>query len=224
MKRNPETLALAMDYAAAMEACAAYVAVTQPSIRTPEDAYRFIRPVMTAATGGDSQESFFVILLSTKNKPIGIPHECARGLLDSCPVHPAMCFGKRLSKARQRDPHARPSQRRPDPSKEELDITRRLIEAAKILGIRIVDHVICGRPSPETPGYVSLREKNLVAFDCRTGGHMRPPSFFSTCRGAERAAGTDSPRVRLITVRQAETREHKQRSPPTRGPLPSDEQ
>ena len=40
MKRNPETLNLAMDYAAAMEAAAAYCAVAQPSIRTPEDAAR----------------------------------------------------------------------------------------------------------------------------------------------------------------------------------------
>ena len=46
-----------------------------------------------------------------------------------------------------------------------MDITRRLIDAAKILGIRVIDHIILGRPSPETPGYVSLREKNLVAFD-----------------------------------------------------------
>ena len=38
MKRNPETLALAMDYAAAMEACAAYVAVRNPSVREPEAA------------------------------------------------------------------------------------------------------------------------------------------------------------------------------------------
>ena len=53
----------------------------------------------------------------------------------------------------------------PTPSKEDCDITRRLIEAAKILGIRIVDHVICGRPGEHTPGFVSLREKNLVAFD-----------------------------------------------------------
>jgi DNA repair protein RadC len=53
----------------------------------------------------------------------------------------------------------------PTPSKEDIDITRRLIEAAKILGIRIVDHVIVGRPSPDSPGYVSLREKNLVAFE-----------------------------------------------------------
>ena len=38
MKRNPETLNLAMDYAAAMEACAAYVSVKGPAIRDPERA------------------------------------------------------------------------------------------------------------------------------------------------------------------------------------------
>ena len=88
MKRNPETLALAMDYAAAMEACAAYVSVKGPAIRDPESAYRLLRPVMSAATSGDSQETFFTLLLDTKNKVIGAPVECCRGLLDTCPVHP----------------------------------------------------------------------------------------------------------------------------------------
>ncbi|OQA40310.1 MAG: hypothetical protein BWY52_02897 [Chloroflexi bacterium ADurb.Bin325] len=53
----------------------------------------------------------------------------------------------------------------PTPSKEDVDITRRLVEAARILGIRVVDHLIVGKPSPSAAGYVSLREKNLVAFE-----------------------------------------------------------
>ena len=166
MKRNPETLALAMDYAAAMESCAAYVAVRNPSVRDPETAYRLLRPIMDAATSGNAQESFFIIALDTKNKIIDAPKECLRGLLDSCPVSPREIFREacRCAAASLILSHSHPSGD-PTPSKEDLDITRRLIEAAKILGIRIVDHVICGRPSPETPGYVSLREKNLVAFD-----------------------------------------------------------
>ena len=92
MKRNPDTLALVMDYAAAMEACAAYVAVKRPTIRDPESAYRLLRPVMSAATSGDSQETFFTLLLDTKNKVIGAPVECTRGLLDQCPVHPREVF------------------------------------------------------------------------------------------------------------------------------------
>jgi len=166
MKRNPDTLALAMDYSAAMEACAAYVAVRNPAIRDPESAYRLLRPLITAATGGDAQESFMVIMLDTKNKPIGIPRECTRGLLDSSPVHPReiMREAVRQSAASVILAHNHPSGD-PTPSKEDVDITRRLIEAGKILGIRIVDHVICGRPTDMTPGFVSLREKNLVAFE-----------------------------------------------------------
>jgi len=165
-RNNPETLALAMDYAQAMEACAAYVLVNKPSVRTPEDAYRLLRPLITAATDGDKQESFMAILLDTKNKAIGIPRECTRGLLDTSPVHPREVFREavRNSAAGVVLGHNHPSGD-PTPSKEDIDITRRLIEAAKILGIRVIDHVICGRPTENTPGYVSLREKNLVAFE-----------------------------------------------------------
>ena len=166
MKRNPETLALAMDYAEVMEACGAYLAVKAPVIRDPETAYKILRPLITAATGGDKQESFMVILLDTKNKPIGIPRECTRGLLDSSPVHPREVFREAVkdSAASIILAHNHPSGD-PTPSKEDIDITCRLVEAGRILGIRIVDHVICGRPSEHTPGFVSLREKNLVAFE-----------------------------------------------------------
>ena len=165
-KRNPETLNLAMDYAAVMEACAADVSVNRPAVRDPETAYRLLRPVMTAATSGDSQETFFTLLLDTKNKVIGAPVECCRGLLDQCPVHPREVFREavRNSAASVILAHNHPSGD-PTPSKEDINITRRLIEAGKILGICIVDHVICGRPSDTTPGFVSLREKNLVSFE-----------------------------------------------------------
>ena len=164
--RNPETLNLAMDYATLMEACAAYVAVQRPAVRDPEAAYRLLRPVMDAATSGDSQETFFTLLLDTKNKVIGSPVECCRGLLNQCPVHPREIFREavRQSAASVILAHNHPSGD-PTPTKEDIDITLRLIEAGKILGIRVVDHVICGRPSDTTPGYVSLREENLVDFE-----------------------------------------------------------
>jgi DNA repair protein RadC len=166
-KRSPETLNLVMDYAALMEACAAYVAVKRPAIRDPESAYRLLRPLMDAATSGDSQETFFTLLLDTKNKVIGSPVECCRGLLDQCPVHPREAFREavRQNAASLILAHNHPSGD-PTPTKEDIDITRRLVEAGRILGIRIVDHVICGRPSDTTtPGYVSLRQKELVNFD-----------------------------------------------------------
>ena len=94
------------------------------------------------------------------------PVEATRGLLDTSPVHPREVFREavRQSAASAILAHHHPSGD-PTPSKEDIDITRRLVEAAKILGIRVVDHIICGRPTDNTPGYVSLREKNLVAFE-----------------------------------------------------------
>lgn len=155
-----------VDYARIMEACAAYVAVEQPSMRDPEKAYRFIRPVIESATGGSAQEAFFIILLNTKNRVMGAPVEIHRGVLDACPVHPRDVFrpAVRESAASIILAHNHPSGE-PTPSREDIDITRRLIEAGRILGVRIVDHVIVGRPSPTSPGYTSLREKNLVAFE-----------------------------------------------------------
>jgi len=67
-KNNPETLALAMDYAAAMEACAAYVQVSKPAIREPDAVYKVVRPIIDAATGGDKQESFMVLLLLCRTR------------------------------------------------------------------------------------------------------------------------------------------------------------
>ena len=165
-KRNPETLNLAMDYAALMEACAAYVAVRRPAVHNPEAAYRLLRPVMSAATSGDAQETFFVLLLNTKNNIIGAPIECLRGLLNQCPIHPREVFREavRQSAASVILAHNHPSGD-PTPTEEDIDITLRLIEAGRILGIRIVDHIVCGRPSDMTPGYVSLREKELVKFE-----------------------------------------------------------
>jgi DNA repair protein RadC len=45
----------------------------------------------------------------------------------------------------------------PTPSQEDISITRRLIEAAKIIGIELLDHVIIGDST-----YCSLKEKGLI--------------------------------------------------------------
>ena len=160
-----ETKKLASDYAAMMAACRAYVVCEKPALRDPASTYNILRPIMEAASG-NVQESFFVILLNTKTKMIGAPIECMRGLLDTCNVHPREVFREacKQSAASLILAHNHPSGD-PTPSKEDIDITSRLIEAAKILGIRVVDHLIVGQPTDTAPGYVSLREKNLVEFE-----------------------------------------------------------
>ena len=165
-RHSNDTLALAMDYAQIMEACAAYVTCRRESLRDPESTYRFVRPVLTAATGGDKQECMMVLLLDIKHRVIGAPRVATLGLLDSSPVHPREVFREavRDGAASVILAHNHPSGD-PTPSKEDCDITRRLVEAGKLLGIRVTDHLICGRPTESHAGYVSLRERGLVAFE-----------------------------------------------------------
>lgn len=134
---------------------------TAANFREPESVYRLLSPLARAL----QQEIFWVLLLDTKNNLIGQPVETTRGLLDSSPVHPREVFSKavRYSAASVILAHNHPSGD-PTPSKEDIDITRRLVEAAQILGIRVLDHLIIGKPSSNHPSYLSLLEKNLVSF------------------------------------------------------------
>ena len=45
----------------------------------------------------------------------------------------------------------------PDPSRDDIDLTHKLQEAGKIMGIELLDHVITGERS-----YFSLKEKGLL--------------------------------------------------------------
>ena len=52
----------------------------------------------------------------------------------------------------------------PAPSAEDIRITRQLIQAGKILDLKVLDHVIIGRPSAGNKNFYSLRETGLVDF------------------------------------------------------------
>lgn len=45
----------------------------------------------------------------------------------------------------------------PSPSKEDIDITRRLVQSGNIIGIEVIDHLIIGQKN-----YCSLKEKGLI--------------------------------------------------------------
>ena len=52
------------------------------------------------------------------------------------------------------------------PSAEDLAVTKRLIEAGKIVGIRVVDHIIVGRDQNTGAAVqLSLRERGLCNFE-----------------------------------------------------------
>ena len=131
------------------------------SIRSPEEVYARLKPLAHNV----QQEIFWVILLDTKNKPIGLPIEVSRGVLDSTPVHAREIYAKaiRCHAGAIILAHNHPSGD-PTPSREDIEITRRIIEAGRIIGIPVFDHIVVGSSSRVETPYVSLRERGLVNF------------------------------------------------------------
>lgn len=121
--------------------------------------------VMTPLARGLRQEIFWVLLLDTKNRLLGRPLEITRGVLDASLVHPREVFSPavRQCAAAMVLAHNHPSGD-PSPSAEDLRITRQLVDAGKLLDIRVLDHVIIGREMEGRPGFISLREAGLATF------------------------------------------------------------
>jgi len=50
----------------------------------------------------------------------------------------------------------------PSPSEADMRLTRRILEASRILQLHLVDHVIIGVPAPGRSGYFSFREAGVI--------------------------------------------------------------
>ncbi len=103
------------------------------------------------------KEVFMVVLLDQKHRVIA-DEVCSEGTLTSALVHPREVFRRavRESAAAVAFDHNHPSGD-PAPSPNDREITARLVEVAKLLGIRLVDHVVVGDTS-----YFSFFEKGLL--------------------------------------------------------------
>ncbi len=118
------------------------------------------------------KEHFMLMILNTRNKIVRIEN-ISVGTLNSSLVHPREVFNKAIVHAASSVviAHNHPSGD-PKPSEEDLKITRRLIDAGKLLGIEVLDHIIIGKHStksaltehkkPEKESYCSLKEKGFI--------------------------------------------------------------
>ena len=90
------------------------------------------------------QESFTVILLDSKNRYVR-EETVALGSLNQSIVHPREVFRPAIQGAAASVilVHNHPSGD-PSPSDEDVRVTERLVEAGKLLGIRVLDHIIVG--------------------------------------------------------------------------------
>jgi DNA repair protein RadC len=50
----------------------------------------------------------------------------------------------------------------PSPSEADMRLTRRILEASRILQLQLVDHVIIGTPAPGRSGYFSFKEMGVI--------------------------------------------------------------
>lgn len=103
------------------------------------------------------QEHLVVLLLNIKNEVIR-ETTVSIGTLDMSVAHPREIFREaiRRNSAGILLVHNHPSGD-PQPSPEDLQLTRQVVEAGQLLGIEVVDHVIVGDGR-----FISLREKGLL--------------------------------------------------------------
>ena len=102
-------------------------------------------------------EKFGIISLNTRNKIIGL-HIIGSGSLDQLYIEPREVFmAAMINNAKSIIAfHNHPSGT-PEPSRDDIDLTHKLQEAGKIMGIELLDHVITGERS-----YFSLKEKGFL--------------------------------------------------------------
>ena len=132
--------------------------LSKSKIDSPELVYELLGSEMRAL----NKESLRVILLDTKYHLMRI-EEVSLGSLNESIAHPREIFRPALiySAYAVIIAHNHPSG---DPSPSEADhrLTRRLSEAAQLLQISLLDHVIIGSPNGEKPSFYSFKEAGIL--------------------------------------------------------------
>lgn len=126
----------------------------RPKITSTDDAKRFFDGYWTEHPGND-QERFVVACLDTKHR-VQCVVSVTTGTLDASLVHPREVFKPAVIEGSSAVliSHNHPSGD-PQPSQEDLQVTDRLTEAGKLLGITVLDHIIYGDGTGKS---VSIRE------------------------------------------------------------------
>ena len=128
-------------------------------VRTPEDVCRLCADLKDLA-----QESFQVLCLNSKNNLVN-RHLVTLGLADASLVHPREVLRPAITDGASALvlAHNHPSGD-PTPSAEDVRITKQLIEAGRIVDIKVLDHIIIGRGNGSRKGFVSMREDGICNF------------------------------------------------------------
>ena len=122
-------------------------------VTNPRQAFAVLRPRVQDW----SREHFLVVLLDARNGVVGI-ETVSVGSLSASIVHPREVFKPALiaPAAGMIVGHNHPSGD-PEPSPEDLAVTKRLVNAGELLGIQVHDHIVFSERS-----FVSLKERGAL--------------------------------------------------------------
>lgn len=122
-------------------------------IKSPQDVAQLLMPELRFLT----QEVFKLVLLDIKNQVIAMPM-VSKGGLSSSIVHPREVFKEAIkhSSAAIILVHNHPSGI-PEPSRDDISITKRLVDSGKIIGIDVLDHIIIGDGI-----FTSMKEEGII--------------------------------------------------------------
>ena len=109
-----------------------------------------------------NQEVLRVLLLDAKQRLITLV-DVTKGTVNEAPAHPREIFFPVIAHTAHSFilVHNHPSGYA-DPSEADLRLTRRISEAARILQIQLIDHVIIGQPMNGRQGYFSFKEAGMI--------------------------------------------------------------
>ncbi len=108
----------------------------------------------------EEQENIIVLMLDSKNHPMGEP-VLSKGTANAAMITPREIFMEalRFHAVSIILIHNHPSGD-PNPSKNDLELTQRVSQAGKLVGILLLDHIVIGDRK-----YISFREQQLFAFE-----------------------------------------------------------
>jgi DNA repair protein RadC len=132
----------------------------QPSplrLSSPEEVAELAKDLVRKSD--DGKEHFWAVLLDSQNGYV-MHTEVSMGSLSASIVHPREVLGPAIREgvAHLVLVHNHPSGD-PTPSKEDVNLTRQLVEGARILGLRLHDHIVIGNG---TLKWVSLAARGLL--------------------------------------------------------------
>ncbi|HAW49638.1 TPA: hypothetical protein DCX16_01605 [bacterium] len=128
-------------------------------IKSPEDVIMYVSDYYGPYLRDERKEFFNIILLDTRNKVIG-NIEISKGSLTASVVDPKEIIKEATMKSASSIilVHNHPSGEA-EPSKDDVETTKQIIEACNLVDIKVLDHIIIGRNKGD---YVSLIEKGLI--------------------------------------------------------------